>query len=559
MLRSMYSAVSGMRAHQQRMDVIGNNIANVNTYGFKGSRATFRDVYYQTTQGASSATAVSGGTNPSQVGYGAKVGSVDVLQTRAAMAATDNGMDLAIQGEGFFQVQDSDGNIFYTRAGLLNVDAQGNVVDMNGNFVLGVNGNPIGKDSASDKIQISVPSVQPAVARGTEVINGATFTFTGSNTSKDANVALNIISDPNLPIGQPAEAEITQAGITIKLNKDQRFDSVDALEDAINAAILNANGGKEHPIGTLDVGVEPADKFLAFNQQNNTGGLTGEQIASNDFSPILGSVAFPKNTFGSLTFKEVGTQFSGTFAQGNSNITITSGNPPIVPPGQLTAGDPIEIEITLNGVTYEQTIKDGIDSSGTIKLQNNDPDADPNDYIILTHGGHQKLEDFLTNQNPNTNTATVGITGATPTEQSKNLGLSARPIKLKDGTEGGPQTVADLSSIGFTPEGYIEGVHPIHGRMLLGRIDIVTFANPQGLEQAGNTYFKATGNSGDPNVTQAGTQGSGALTSGALEMSNVDLSREFSEMITTQRGFQANSRLITVSDEILQELVNLKR
>lgn len=471
------------------------------------------------------------------------------------MAATDNGMDLAIQGEGFFQVQDSDGNIFYTRAGLLNVDAQGNVVDMNGNFVLGVNGNPIGKDSASDKIQISVPSVQPAVARGTEVINGATFTFTGSNTSKDANVALNIISDPNLPIGQPAEAEITQAGITIKLNKDQRFDSVDALEDAINAAILNANGGKEHPIGTLDVGVEPADKFPAFNQQNNTGGLTGEQIASNDFSPILGSVTFPKNTFGSLNFKEVGTQFSGTFGvAGTEAIEIEKG-------GVGNNPNDIEIRITLDGgVTYEQTIKDGIDSSGTIKLQNNDPTADPNDYIILTHGGHQKLDDFLTAQQPpNQNTANVTITGATPTEQSKNLGLSARPIKLKDGTEGGPQTVADLSSIGFTPEGYIEGVHPIHGRMLLGRIDIVTFANPQGLEQAGNTYFKATGNSGDPNVTQAGTQGSGALTSGALEMSNVDLSREFSEMITTQRGFQANSRLITVSDEILQELVNLKR
>jgi len=545
MLRSMYSAVSGMRAHQQRMDVIGNNIANVNTYGFKGSRASFRDVYYQTNTGASAATAVSGGTNPSQVGYGAQIGSIDVLHTRGAMAATDNGMDLAIGGEGFFQVQDSDGNTFYTRAGLLNIDAIGNVVDMNGNFVLGVNGNPIGQDSASNRIQLNIPAVQPTVASGREVINGATINVTGTNASKDANVSINIISDVGLPIGQAAVADITASGITIRLNKDHTFLDQAELNEAVNIAVLDANGGEEHPVGTLAINIEPADKFPAV-------GLTGEQISSNDFSPNLGTVTFQNNTFGGVSFEEAGSAFSGTAGAGNADqITIIQAN----------QGVPITLRMTINGTTYEQIIPVGSTSAGTIKLANTAAGADPNDYVILTHSGFTAMDAWLVN-NPTANVNNprqVAITGATATTQSANLGLSSRPIKLRDGTAGGPQTVADLSSIGFTPEGYIEGVHPIHGRLLLGRIDIATFANPQGLSQAGNTYFTATGNSGEPNVNQAGTQGAGALTSGALEMSNVDLSREFSDMITTQRGFQANSRLITVSDEILQELVNLKR
>ena len=123
MVRSLYSGVAGMVTHQSKMDVIGNNISNVSTYGYKSSRATFRDVYYQTSSSASAATATSGGTNPTQIGYGAKLGSVDVNHSQSVMSTTGYTLDVAIAGEGYLQVMDADGNIFYTKAGMLDIDA----------------------------------------------------------------------------------------------------------------------------------------------------------------------------------------------------------------------------------------------------------------------------------------------------------------------------------------------------------------------------------------------------------------------------------------------------
>ncbi|MFA9381738.1 MAG: flagellar hook-basal body complex protein, partial [Acetanaerobacterium sp.] len=161
MVRAMYSGVSGLRAHQTRMDVIGNNISNVNTYGFKASRTTFRDVYYQTLGGASQGTQLRGGVNPSQVGYGSQVASIDILMGQSGFQPTDNGMDVAIAGQGFLQVQDTTGNIFYTRAGMLTVDSNGNVIDSSGNFVLGATGQDARTAAPSrSRIQIVVPPVQ---------------------------------------------------------------------------------------------------------------------------------------------------------------------------------------------------------------------------------------------------------------------------------------------------------------------------------------------------------------------------------------------------------------
>ena len=128
MVRSLYSGVAGMVTHQSKMDVIGNNIANVSTYGYKSSRASFRDVYYQTNSAASAATPTSGGVNPTQIGYGSKLGSVDVNHSQSVMSTTGYTLDVAIAGEGYLQVMDADGNIFYTKAGMLDIDAEGNLV-----------------------------------------------------------------------------------------------------------------------------------------------------------------------------------------------------------------------------------------------------------------------------------------------------------------------------------------------------------------------------------------------------------------------------------------------
>jgi flagellar hook protein FlgE len=147
----------------------------------------------------------------------------------------------------------------------------------------------------------------------------------------------------------------------------------------------------------------------------------------------------------------------------------------------------------------------------------------------------------------------------TSAQKSNALGLSSKDISLIGGTEGGTQSVSDLTNLAISSDGTITATHPVHGTIELGRIILANFENPQGLEESGNSYFTKSANSGDAKLAVPGESGTGALVTSALEMSNVDLSKEFTEMITTQRGFQANSRIITVSDTLLEELINLKR
>ena len=560
MIRSMYSGVSGMKAHQTRMDVIGNNIANVNTYGYKASRVSFRDIYYQTVSGASGATANRGGTNPSQIGYGAQVGSIDVLHTRSSFQMTDNGMDVAIAGEGYFQVQDADGNVYYTRAGMLSFDSAGNLVDSNGNFVLGVSGNPLGRAASSEKIQITIPPVSPTPASVTESINGVAFTITAANNTKEGNVTFNFVSDSTIPAGLAAQADITTTGITIRLNPTHRFTDLAALNDAINAAITEANGGVTHPAGNFTISADTPGLFPAGDATATPpipAGLTGAEIVSKDFSTTPGKMSgFPADgIFGGMKFVTTSTNFAGEGA-----VTFSATYRTTTPPQWEVVAS---IADAGGGTTtYTGYVTADNTAAGSFILKSGN-----GDYIEMTHPGFTALTNLYRTDNAGTDPAdgdALDNTGfptmnATPATPSKALGLSTKSIRLSGGTEGGAQTIADLSSIGIGADGIIEGIHPVHGRLQLGRIDLVTFENPSGLEQEGNTYFSSTANSGTPKYAVPGTSGSGALSAGSLEMSNVDLAREFSDMIVTQRGFQANSRLITVSDEMLNELVNLKR
>lgn len=232
-----------------------------------------------------------------------------------------------------------------------------------------------------------------------------------------------------------------------------------------------------------------------------------------------------------------------------------------------------KIDATINGVTYSATIPESAKDAGKVKLIPT-PSTDASDYIILEHPGFTSLTTRADGADPALPTVAVNGTffdhldptalldasgTSTKSTASKALGLSSKAIVLGGGTTGGAQTVSDLTNIGIGADGIISAIHPQLGLISIGRIDLATFENPQGLTQEGNTYFAESPNSGKAGRVNAGTSGSGALKSGALEMSNVDLSKEFADMITTQRGFQASSRLITVSDEILNELVNLKR
>ncbi len=541
MLRSMYSGVSGMKAHQAKMDVIGNNIANVNTYGFKSSRTTFTEVYYQTVKSASGATANRGGVNASQIGYGASMNAVDVMHTRTGFQMTDNGMDVAIAGEGFFQVQDPDGNIFYTRAGLFRIDPSGNLVDTNGNFVLGVSGDPFGKAAGYDKIQIMVPSSSPVVPHVEESINGVSIKVAASNPTKDGNVSFNFMSDPTMAIGEKVKATISATGIQVSINPLETFPSINEFNNLVNQAITEANGNKPHPGGNFTFTVEPAAKFLP--------NMKGSDITSTKYTPTLGEVVFNPTVLNELglKFDTVGTTFLAT---GGSDLTV-----------EYQAA-PEGYAVTIGA--YSNFIPADAVGAGKIKLSKDPvlhPNADPGDYIILEHPGFTTLQDKRAATPALWPADVYSKTGntATASEASKALGFSSKAIVLKEGTVGGAQTVSDLTNVGIGADGVISAIHPQLGLISIGRIDLATFENPQGLLQQGNTYFAESPNSGKASLVNAGTDGSGALSSGSLEMSNVDLSKEFADMITTQRGFQASSRLITVSDEILNELVNLKR
>ncbi len=513
MLRSLYSGVSGLTAHQSKMDVIGNNIANVNTYGFKSSRVTFSDIYYQNVRNATAGGATTGGNNPSQVGYGVTVGSIDTVMSRSGFQMTDSGLDLAIAGEGFFQVQDKTGNKFYTRAGILAIDNYGNLVDSHGNFVLGITGSPTGQAASSDRIQIVVPDVTDAAASATKTLLGSQVKISATDVGDGGNMTINFVN------GTPPTASMSGDNLTITFDQKASYPDLASLQAAVDEAVKN--GGLTLPSGALVVSVEPAPA--------DTAAAAGNYV---DF----GATPADRLTF---TAGDEGTDGN------NVNIRYKT-----IDTGTASAD--------WDGDTLTFTLV-GTDTYTAADLQTLASAAATADGIAV--GSYRDLSiTGLTTAVSGTTLATkpVKLGGGDNTYYENIAGLLGT-VKLDGGRTAAAQTVGNLSSLSIGNDGVINATHSVHGQMVLGRVDLVTFDNPSGLEEAGDTYFTQTSASGNPRLCQAGYNGSGDIVSSALEMSNVDLAQEFADMITTQRGFQANSRIITTSDEMLQELVNLKR
>lgn len=506
------------------MDVIGNNIANVSTFGYKSSRASFRDVYYQTAQSATPSTPTSGGTNPMQVGYGSGIASVDVNTTQAAFATTGYTLDTAISGEGYFQVMDSDGNVFYTKAGVFDIDAEGNLVDSNGYFVLGVTGNPTGQPASSKRISVNLPYEEPASAMGSDTINDITFTLSSSKTTKEANLNFSFAASDALPIGQKAIATVSNNAIVLTLNSNETFSSLDELNQIMNQAITAANGGAEHPSGVITLSMSDPSKFAS--------GVTGAELINANFSVESGNVKLTGGLAPFFSTSSVGDTFSGT---GDATLSIT-----------LDADN----NMTISLGDYTGTVSAAqIENPGTVLLKNGDSTTDA---FVISYPSLDTIQ-------RNNLTALTSEATMEPTTESVYLGLGNGSFAMTGGTAGGKQTVADLTGISITDKGVVVASHATFGTIEIGRIDIATFSNAGALQQVGGTYFATSMNSGLPILAKPGENSTGALVSGTLESSNVDLSNEFADMIVTQRGFQASSRMITVSDTMLEELINLKR
>ncbi len=547
MNRAMFSGVAGMKSHQTKMDVIGNNIANVNTYGFKSQRAVFSDIYYQTLRSGSTGTANRGGVSPSTVGYGSTLAGTQTQMSQSSMQNTGFGLDVAITGEGFLQVMDADGNIFYTKAGMLDYDSNGYLTDINGNFVLGsatADGDP-----GSQKIRLTNVGAVPAQAASvTQSINGIEYTIKASNSDKAGNVSITMTSSEALPAGQDVVANISNTGaITLTFNAYSKFDDWNKLNDAINKAITEANNGVQHKGGTFTISASNPDVLT-----NGGQGLTGAQLIGGNFGVDLGSVTgMDDGVFGDagMVVEKVSTDFAGTGA-GTFSATYADAS------GEWT------IKLQIGGTTYEGKLgKDTLSSSILLKA----PDGS---YVQVSNPGYDKFNAAYAaanpgGQNPPTGNPTWNGNGTanpvfTPSTPSKDLGFGSYPFVLQGGTAGGAVTLDEMN-VAIGTDGSVVVSNAEIGDVTVGRITLANFANPSALAAAGNNYFTASANSGEPQLAEPGQDGTGALKSSALEMSNVDLSAEFADMITTQRGFQANSRIITVSDTMLEELINLKR
>lgn len=456
-MRSMYSGVSGLRVHQTKMDVISNNIANINTVGFKRATASFKDSFNQTLSSASSANQDRGGINPQQIGMGANVGTIVNVMGQGAAQRTDYGSDLMIDGDGFFIVKDATGFSF-TRAGVFEVDATGNLVDPNGYNVCGWKAVDDPDNPGQQKI------------------------------IKDTVTPINIYEGNNLyaPAQQTTSIEFT-GNFNQTTNPTQK-----------NTISFYDSQGNKYTIN------------IQFDKSQN---------AANEWDVSIPTIVDPASP-----------------ANGMVEVTVNGSEKMYLPAAQLA--------LDTNKLVF--------DADG--KLLNTGANAKNINIGPIDLAQLQKIT------NGQLGAANLGgqLNGSLNVDFSKVTQFNSKAnvtSETKDGNTSGSMTGYSIDA-----NGIIRGTYSNGQTKILSQIPLANFKNPAGLEKAGSNLYKETGNSSefDGIGVEASALGS-KLQGGALEMSNVDLSYEFSEMITTQRGFQANSRIITTSDEMIQELVNLKR
>jgi len=470
MMRSMFSGVSGLRVHQTKMDVIANNIANVNTVGYKTSRVTFSEVFSQTLSSASGANAASGrgGTNPMQIGLGANVASIDMLMSTGAAQRTDNPYDLMIQGDGFFVVSDNSG-IYFTRAGAFRLDEDGFLTTPNGMLVNGWEAVPDAANPGQNKVEPG--RVAPLQISG---------------------------ADESIP---PEKTSLITVEGNLNALDTPRKDSTIAFFDSLGNRYV------------IDVRYEYND-------------------TSKSWDVSYGNYMYPNGE------KDKGIAISVAAAAGTVAGDFSGSNP---------------IKLTVSARTAVPGDEAYVSTGTHIEFDSNGYPTSPTPAVTNSATSFQMTMDTTLVLNPNANfadTITVNFMGMTQFNGPTNAAAIT-----KDGNKPG-----ELAGISIGTDGKITGRYSNGATKLLGQIVLAQFKNPAGLEKVGNNMFVTTTNSGDfDGIGVDPTSGGTSLLGGVLEMSNVDLSSEFTEMITTQRGFQANSRVITTSDDMLQELVNLKR
>lgn len=532
MMRALYSGVAGLKTHQTRMDVIGNNIANVNTVGFKGSAVNFSDTYYQMVSSSTGANADFGtaGQNAKQIGLGSMVASITVnITEQGGPSTTNRALDVAINGESFLVVRSGTDTCF-TKSGALNVDAAGNLYcTTNGATVQGwmadSDGNII-KDMARDLTVMSADTQNyPPVA------------------SKSVTLAGNI--DPN-----DTDLEPTKDGDKVVGGGEiVTFSFYDKIGDEYTVQVRIVRDDPTPATKGYDTYKAYVENILDSN---------GDSIFVENVDGVYrskGGVTFTWGTSGDNTFTsiaaEVDTATGKVTKQGVPSVDSATG---VI---SLEGADNIPVvEFTFNS---NNGVFDSIEGDRKNVLYQ----GIATNFCIQTLGNGQDKEDSTFEQyDPDSDTGGVNVyfNSLTAFSQGGNSKLSyTKGYNSGGGITGTGNKAGKLKGISIDSEGKVWGNYDNGMKRCLAQMAVATFANPSGLESVGNSLFMASLNSGDFDGVGEEVTNSGSFTVGALEMSNVDLANEFVTMITTQRGFQANSRIITTTDSMLEELVNLKR
>lgn len=568
MMRSLYSGVAGLKTHQTRMDVIGNNIANVNTTAYKSSSMTFSELMSQTTQKASGANATTGvgGTNAKQIGLGVKAGAINTaITTQGSAQSTGNPFDIMITGDNFFVVSNGSEN-FFTRDGSFYVDGAGNLaMTSTGYNVMGW-----GVDKTTGNIkQDTVTALR--------IMSSANMTYPPEATTK-ANISG--ILDQN-------DKDVTSAnGKTVNLNffdargysYTAKFTFKQSGGDKTNEYSLELNKildstGKEIDISGITFGEQNLEQTLSSKLSLNT-----DSYKWDDATKTLQTTATPPETVAELdkifkndaliTDKDKAEEVQKNLdaiakAYGYEGSTdeflklYTTGKA-----GQVT------VQTMLENMSKDMTGDDILPKAKNKELTMTGRKFDGAKVVFDKDSGKlQSINNSTTNLSTTLNfPATMGNFSNITIDLSECTNYDNKGTSTVGATSGDldglgtGRRLGDMIGVSIQKDGMIYASYDNGMTKLLGQIATAAFANASGLEKEGDNLYSATLNSGEfDGIGVDITAGGGYMSTGQLEMSNVDLSSEFTEMITTQRGFQANSRIITVSDTLLEELTNLKR
>lgn len=558
MMRALYSGVSGLKTHQTKMDVIGNNISNVNTVGFKASSTTFSDIMYQTTSGATAATATTGGKNAMQIGLGVATAATKVSITSSGAAqSTGDAFDIRLtdsNSTNFFIVNNGTENLF-TRAGSFYLDGAGNLaMTSTGYTVMGWQVDPLTGDIRKDTVSalriMQADNMTSAPEATTKANVAGLIDKNDTNVTSDAGYVRTLSFFDNLGYSYTAKfaykAVDTDAGTySVELTNIYDSDNNDILKEWLDQQ-----------------GVDPTTGSNALDQifGNDTTAVKSFSVAKNYTLDTTGNpaqITYTENgkTYTMVTGADgapvtVGGQLGYQFTDGaggqifRSVSDIYGVDAATAATGKLavdTATGMLNLTYDTTNYTLQFNTSDGtfryIDSAGTNGVNLNMSLLGDNFENIAIDFSH------LLNQNNG---------GSSTAEFEKGAAAKA--------TDGTGKKLGQLTGVSIDGSGKIYGFYDNGNTVLLGQIPVAQFANASGLESLGNNCYGTTLNSGDfDGIGVEVTADGGKMTTGQLEMSNVDLSEQFTDMITTQRGFQANSRIITTSDTLLEELVNLKR